>query len=139
MPLSADTLDAASTLGRPRVLVVDDDVWVLRSMGRLLRSHFEVTLHARATEALPDACSGAFSAIVCDLYMLDMDGEDFHGAVAASNPEVADRIVFLTGASYDPARAPFYERFADRLLAKPVERDDLLGAVRRIIVRGGEL
>ncbi len=81
---------------RRRVLVIDDDEAVLRSIQRLLATEHDVVLEQSAHGAmhrLEDDPEG-FSLILCDVQMPGMNGIELYQAVA---PEVASRFVFMTG------------------------------------------
>lgn len=117
---------------RRRVLVVDDEPLVGRAIARVLRPHeVEVTEDARAAlERLAD--DDRYDAIVCDLMMPGMTGEEFHRAVAARSPALLERLLFVTGGAYTPEGRDFVERVEAPVLEKPVEAETLRRALRRL-------
>jgi PAS domain S-box-containing protein len=76
----APAADAAVTA---RVLVIDDEHAVGRSIALLLSPEYDVTCVTRAKEALAKLTAGErFDAIVCDLMMPEMTGIDFYQHLA---------------------------------------------------------
>src|SRR5690349_21154120 len=96
-------LDSAA--GHPtKVLVIDDDAMVLRSIARTLAAHHEVRAVDRARAALELLRSGArFDAIVCDLMMPDMTGAELHAELLRFFPDQASRFALLTGGGFSAA------------------------------------
>lgn len=116
---------------RARVLIVDDDVMVRQSLRRVLRDH-DVTLADSGTAALLTLRADAsFDAIVCDLMMPQGTGMDLHRELSRFAPELADRMVFVTGGAFTPAARAFLEEVPNHRLEKPFEPANL-----RAIVEG---
>jgi signal transduction histidine kinase len=90
---------------RARVLAVDDEPHVLRSIQRALGAH-EVVIADGGREALSRLeTDSAFDLILCDLMMGDMTGMDLHAELGRRSAELAGRIVFMTGGVFtDGAR-----------------------------------
>lgn len=103
-----------------RILVVDDEDLVRRSLARLLRHH-DVVEAADGDSALRALSSGYFDGILCDLLMPGMDGLEFHQTLAAQDPAQAARLVFLTGSSGKPTSALGGVRVID----KPIDMETL--------------
>jgi signal transduction histidine kinase len=119
----------ASTSRRARVLVVEDEPALGRMLPRLLAPH-EVTVVDRAADALARIEAGeVYDAILCDLMMPEMTGMDFHDALLQGHPEVAARIVFMSGGVFTPAARAFMERVPNRRLDKPFDRVTLVRLV----------
>jgi CheY-like chemotaxis protein len=110
----------------PRVLVVDDEPRMGRAMERLLAHRYAVTVVSSAREALAAVAAGPpFAAILCDLMMPEMTGMDLHEAIAATDPALASRMVFMTGGAYTARAQAFLEGMPARRLDKPFRPDDL--------------
>ncbi len=113
-----------------RILVIDDEPLVARSVARTLRSAHEVTICQRAYDALTRIQAGEkFDAIICDLMMAEMSGMAFYEALKIAAPELAERTVFMTGGAFTPAARAFVERAARPLLGKPFSAGELRAAV----------
>jgi CheY-like chemotaxis protein len=112
----------------PRVLVVDDDQLVGKSLGRVLHG-FDVVFAQSAAGALGRVASGSFDAVVCDFQMPGMNGIQFHEELAKVDPALASRTVFISGWAGDPAFEAFVRRTGCRWLTKPFNVEDLRLAV----------
>ena len=116
-----------------RVLVVDDEPWIGIAVRRALRDH-EVTVLTRAQDALDLLAAGnEFDVILSDLMMPGMSGMDFYGVLARQHPEMASRIVFVTGGSFTPESSHFLETIANERLEKPVDLRQLRELVQRYV------
>lgn len=118
---------------RKRVLIVDDEPLLLRSLARMLQSHHEVVTASGGEKALAILAEDSrFDAIVCDLMMPGVDGLQVHETVHADHPELEARLVFLSGGVFTQRMEEFLRRTEPILLDKPVARDVLLEALRNL-------
>ncbi|MBP6631683.1 MAG: response regulator [Kofleriaceae bacterium] len=115
-----------------RVLVIDDEPIILRSMTRILSGEHQVTALSDPREALALIAGGArFDVIICDLLMPHQSGMEVYEAVLACAPDQAARFVFITGdTSRDDVRA-FLTRVPNERLDKPFSVQNLRGIARR--------
>jgi PAS domain S-box-containing protein len=105
---------------RGRVLCIDDDQAVLRTVTRVLGERHEVVTDLRAHDALSRIAHGeGFDIIFCDLMMPEMTGVDFYHTIRTANPALAERIVFLTGGAFTKTAAAFLETCANLVVLKP--------------------
>ncbi len=113
----------------PRVLVIDDCAPLGRTIARLLRDH-DVTCVTNVQSALSlmVAQGHRYDAILCDLHMPGMNGEDFYDALCVAQPHEARRVVFMTG---DLLTTPFLTRTSNECLAKPFSSAALRAAIAR--------
>lgn len=110
----------------PRVLCVDDDVYVLAALHRQLRNRFAVTLAEGPTLGLQRLREdGPFAVVVTDLRMPGMDGHAFLAAARAIAP--ATVAVLMSGGAGDQADAADEGVF--RRVAKPCRPDVLWAAL----------
>jgi len=115
-----------------RVLIVDDEPLVARAVARVLAAH-EVEVVNSASTALARLRAGErFDVVVCDLLMPDVTGMDLHGALVIERPEVADRLVFLTGGAFTDRAREFVDKVGARVLEKPVDAKALRSAVAQV-------
>src|SRR6185437_12021218 len=76
---------------RGRVLIVDDDHNVAKTLGMLLDAEHDVRVLTKGREALELVLGGArFDLIFCDLMMPEMTGMDLHAALLEAVPEQAE-------------------------------------------------
>lgn len=129
---SEDPLKAKTEASQRRVLVVDDDPLVLRSLTRVLARDFEVAAARNGREALDLVrAGGTFDAMLCDLMMPELSGIELHEVLERDDPELAKRTVFLTGGAFSGTAQSFLDSVGQPHLEKPVDlktvRDLLLG------------
>jgi CheY-like chemotaxis protein len=110
---------------RPRVLIIDDEVLLIRSFGRILGRDYEVTAVPSAREALDLISSREWDVILCDLHMPDLDGVEFHHRLRRSYPQLMCRLAYVTGGAFTPRAESFLRSLAQPVLLKPVTPDDL--------------
>ena len=129
----ADAREAAPAVPRGRVLVVDDEPFVLRTLERILSPLHEVVLASSAAEALHRIAEGVrFDAILCDVMMPGTNGMEFFRGLERSHPELAGRVIFVTGgALVDEVRA-FLEQAGTPVVEKPFAPAQILEAVGRL-------
>jgi signal transduction histidine kinase/CheY-like chemotaxis protein len=116
-----------------RILIVDDDQLVGKALRRMLGKH-RTTVAMSGIEArglLEGDEPRDFDLILCDLMMPDTTGVEIHAWLRAHRPELATRIVFMTGGTFTPEA----ERFVDELraitvLAKPFDVRTVENVVR---------
>ncbi len=115
---------------RPAVLVVEDDAATRTLLNVVLkRAGFEVDVIANGSDALPLLTFVDYSALTFDLYMRGLSGYDLLAFVASNRPNLLKRIVIVSSAPVAELTT-LREQFAPvRVLSKPFELQDLLGAV----------
>jgi CheY-like chemotaxis protein len=81
-----------------RILVVDDEVALIRAYRRLLGRQHDVVAAYGGEEALAIlACDQSFDLILCDLMMPGTDGVGVYEGLQRSYPELLERVVFSSG------------------------------------------
>jgi len=110
--------------------VVDDDPWVRRALGRLLRSAGHAThTFASAEEYLLDPEREPPACLVLDLRLPGASGLDLQRALLAAG--CCPPIVFVTGDIDQATRDEVLGNGAADVLLKPVDAATLLEAVSR--------
>ncbi len=116
---------------RGRVLVVDDEALVAASVRRALASEHDVTTVVGGREALEHlAACHEYDVVVSDLLMPEITGIELWNALRERCPELAGRMVFLTGGAFTPASGEFVEAHRDACLQKPFALGELRDLVR---------
>jgi len=116
---------------RRSVLVVDDELLLARSLKRLLSPEHDVESAGSGREALALLGNGRrFDVILCDLMMPELSGMDLHAELSRSAPELAARMVFLTGGAFTPSAREFLERVPNPRVEKPFNLEELKRIVR---------
>ena len=134
--------DAVRPQRRLRVLLVDDQILVLRATAGMLRE-LDVVTACNANDALGRLAEGShFDAMVSDVTMPGMNGPELYVRVRERYPHLAERFLLLSGDSYGAtllcqavARREGLSSMP-KVLDKPVPRDLL---VREIETEGRNL
>ena len=129
--------DSKTTLGelpasvrRGRVLVIDDEPAIGRIVSRVLQKEHDVLVLTDAREALTHIATGeVFDVVFCDLMMPELTGIDFFELLQETNPELARRVVFVTGGAFTPRTTEFLDHTSNATLSKPFEVE----ALKRIV------
>jgi two-component system cell cycle sensor histidine kinase/response regulator CckA len=119
---------------RGRVLVVDDEPALLRSLRAMLGSDHEVVTASSGHEALEVLRDDArFDVVLTDLMMPSVTGMDLYDAIRRAHPEMERRIVFMTGGAFTPRAREFLATVPNRCMEKPFERSRLLATLGEVI------
>jgi EAL domain-containing protein (putative c-di-GMP-specific phosphodiesterase class I) len=115
-----------------RVLVVDDDEIVARTLGRLLvREGYAVTVSGDVDSALAAIEGAEHDVVVCDVKMPGTDGLDLLRRLKRSAFDLP--VIFVTGVPNVDDAALALEYGAFRYLTKPVAVDVLRSAVQEAV------
>ncbi len=115
---------------RGRVLVVDDEPAIARTVARALsREHDVVTVNA-ASDALARVVGGErYDVILCDVMMPQMTGKELHAELSVFAPDQAERMIFLTGGAFTPGARAFLDQVPNPCIDKPFDTRALLALV----------
>lgn len=109
-------------LSRLRILVVDDDRPVARSLARLLNREHEVVLCFSGKQALEEmAKDPRFDVVLTDIMMGEMDGLALFEHIKARHPALADHVVFMTGGLLTVEGQRLELSCPDRVVHKPLD------------------
>jgi len=126
------TTPAETTQLRGRILLVDDEPFILRVVTLVLGKEHEVVARESAVEALTLIKSGErFDLILCDLMMPQMTGEELHAELTRVAPEQAECMIFLTGGAFTPASQRFLADRSIEYIEKPFDSANLRAIVQR--------
>lgn len=149
LPLAAPAEPPAPTIGSPltqeapalaRVLVVDDEPEIAQLMRDMLESAgYEVATAESGAVALELLDMARFDAVVSDLRMPDMDGAALWREVRERQPELARRMLFVTGDTLSPGARQFLDQAGCDSMDKPFARADLLARVGRTLAAGAAI
>jgi signal transduction histidine kinase/CheY-like chemotaxis protein len=124
--------DTAPASGRARLLVVDDEPLVGTVLSRTLGGEHAVVVCGSGREALDRLARGeAFDLVFSDLLMPGMTGMELHAELSRSHPDLARRMVFLTGGACTEAARDFLEQPGMECVEKPFD----LESIRQVIAR----
>jgi signal transduction histidine kinase/CheY-like chemotaxis protein len=118
---------------RARILVIDDETLAAKALARLLREH-EVTIADHSPMGLAMALEGRFDAILCDLMMPELSGMALYRDIEAKRPDIAARMIFITGGTFTDEARTFAARHAERCLFKPFDAPAVREQLRRVLL-----
>src|ERR1700724_350023 len=85
------------------VLVVDDDQQLASALQWILADeNFLVDVAFDGKEALLKVKAHDYDAVICDLKMPHLRGDEFYLRAKEMRPFLADRFIFITGFAADP-------------------------------------
>ncbi len=118
----------------PRVLIVDDDAALLETLQDVLTEdqQYKVEVAADGYEGLIKVGSFRPHLLVLDVLMPGLDGFQVCRRVKADPAMRETRILVVTGAADEAARARMREAGADSFLAKPLELGTLEAEVAKL-------
>ncbi|HJL17996.1 MAG TPA: ATP-binding protein [Sandaracinaceae bacterium LLY-WYZ-13_1] len=111
-----------------RVLIVDDDERVARSLRRMLREH-EVDVAVGGRAGLEHLEREDYDVVFCDLMMPDVTGMDVHAHLRDEGRGREDRLVFVTGGAFTSAARAFVASIDNLVVEKPFSAE----SVRRVV------
>ena len=116
------------------VLLVEDERALASAVAEALTdAGLEVDHAGDGQEALACMRNANYDVVICDLKMPRVDGMTLYRAIAANTPELARRVIFVTGDVAGTDAERFLEESGCRWLAKPFRLSDLLRAVRETL------
>ena len=116
------------------VLLVEDERALATAVAEALTDAGLKVDHAGdGEEALARVRQKPYDVVICDLKMPRVDGMTLYRAIAAATPELARRVIFVTGDVAGTDAERFLEESGCRWLAKPFRLGDLLRAVRETL------
>ena len=123
---------------RGRILIVDDEMSVARTLRALLQTEHDVTLTSSGAEALTaiaHASGAGFDVIMCDLMMPGMSGMELYERIRKQHAGLETRIVFMTGGVSMARARDFLATSANLTFEKPFDFDRLRRTLRRLVAQ----
>jgi two-component system, cell cycle sensor histidine kinase and response regulator CckA len=123
-----------------RVLVIDDEPAVGRTIRRLLGDAYDVTLLSSGRAAV-GLLAGVveFDVIICDLLMPEVSGIEVYRAVVAARPDLAHRFVFMSGDNCSSRASEFLDSVPNVRLGKPFDLETVRALVRTRVAERSEV
>jgi len=118
-----------------RVLVVDDDVEVAKSIEASLRKHYQVSVVYSGIEAIKEARRHRPDLIVLDVVMPGMDGLETCRELRVDPALASVPILFLTALGRPEDRVAGFQAGADDYLTKPFNLEELHLRIAAILRR----
>lgn len=118
---------------RPKILVVDDEPGMLRTIERILSTRYDVRAIRLPGAALDAANAGSFDVAILDVRMPEMDGFALMARLGELQPDLD--VIMMTG-STDERDARLIRAIREKaffFLTKPFDREVLLTLVQRCL------
>jgi two-component system NtrC family sensor kinase len=116
------------------VLVVDDEPEIAELIGEMLSgAGYEVMTAESGAVALAMLAEARFDAIVSDLHMPELDGAGLWREVKRLHPQLARRMLFVTGDTLSPIARQFLQEARCDSLNKPFAKAELLARVTALL------
>jgi DNA-binding response OmpR family regulator len=127
--------NGAAAAVRPRILLIEDEPSVAAFMRTALERHgYEVMPSPSAAEGLRLLASINFCGVISDFRTPGgINGADLHDWVRRHRPELAARIVFITGDTASAETIALLARDGTPCVEKPFRVQQLLAAVEKTI------
>ena len=124
---------AAGSSGR-KILVVDDEEWILALARELLQNAgHEVETVLGGEQAITALRRRKFDVVVCDWKMPGLNGINFYEHLLATDPTMADRVLFMSGDIINDTFQDFLRRHGKTCLPKPFPIDEFQNAVAAML------
>jgi DNA-binding response OmpR family regulator len=116
------------------VLVVDDDKQLASALQWILADeNFLVDVAFDGDEAMLKVKAHEYDAVICDLKMPRLRGDEFYLNAKEIRPSLADRFIFITGFAADPNIALFFNQHEVKYLVKPFAIQVLINCVKELL------
>jgi len=126
--------DYLKACGFGTILLVDDDHQLAESLKCILADeNFLVDVAHDGDEAMVMVAANRYAAVVCDIMMPHVRGDDFFRQATELRPELAGRFVFITGFGNDPKVRSFLNESGVKCLVKPFPVKKLVDCVKGLV------
>jgi DNA-binding response OmpR family regulator len=116
------------------ILLVDDDKQLASALQWILADeNFLVDVAYDGEEALQKVTAGEYEAVVCDVMMPRLRGDEFYFKAQALRPQLSQRFVFITGFAADPSLNDFLTNHDVAYLVKPFPVEALIHSVKELV------
>jgi len=116
------------------LLLVDDDKQLASALQWILADEdFLVDVVFDGEEAILKIKANEYDAVVCDLMMPRLRGDEFYFKAREIRPTLPGRFIFITGYAADPRIKEFLSRNKVNYLVKPFPVQELIDRVKALI------
>jgi CheY-like chemotaxis protein len=116
------------------ILLVDDDKQLASALQWILADeNFLVDVAFDGEEAMLKVKAHQYDAVVCDLKMPRLRGDEFYLQARELRPELSDCFIFITGFATDPHIRTFFIEQEVKFLVKPFPINGLIKCVKELL------
>jgi signal transduction histidine kinase/CheY-like chemotaxis protein len=120
---------------RPRLLIIDDEVMILRALERELEADFEITTAKTGDDAVAATSTSQFDVVLCDVNLAGENGHDVIQRLERGAGGLAARTVFMSGGPVDTKARTTSN--PGRFVAKPFQMPALIEMLRSVMASAG--
>ena len=133
-PQPKDERGEVHTHALKAILVVDDDQQLASALQWILADeNFLVDVAFDGDEALLKVKAHAYDAVICDVKMPHLRGDQFYLQAREMRPTLSDHFIFITGYSTDPEVRHFFIEQEVKFLVKPFPIQVLIQCVKQLL------
>jgi len=119
---------------RKKVLVIEDDIGLVRTLNNLLQIEgYDVITASDGDAAIRIAFSEMPDLIICDIVMTKINGYDVLRVLKNAAKTSRIPFIYLTGKVKEKEKQYGLQLGADEYMCKPFEYDDLLETISRLL------
>jgi DNA-binding response OmpR family regulator len=123
---------------RQRILVVDDDEHIQKSLAQYLEMEdFDVDVASSGQEALEQAGRQTPDLVLLDIMMPEMDGFEVVERLRQEAPTARVPVILLTARGQDTDVIKGYQMGVSSYLTKPFNLDELVDTIREVLEADG--
>ena len=116
------------------LLLVDDDKQLATALQWILADeNFLVDVAFDGEEAMLKVKAHQYDAVICDLKMPRLQGDQFYLQARELRPDLSDSFIFITGFATDPQIRNFLIENEVKFLVKPFPIKGLIRCVRELL------
>ena len=116
------------------VLVVDDDKQLASALQWIMRDeNYLVDVAFDGEEAMLKVKVHEYDAVICDLMMPRLRGDEFYLKAKELRPNLEKRFIFITGFASDSGMKDFLSDHRLKHLAKPFPIQELINRVKELL------
>lgn len=117
-----------------KILVVDDDPYILMSLDFLFRKKgYDVLVARNGTEALDFLQKEPVAVVLLDIMMPDVDGYEIAGYIRNAPLQAGCRIVFVSAKTSEADIQKGYDAGASLYICKPFSTRDLMKQIEDLV------
>jgi DNA-binding response OmpR family regulator len=116
------------------LLLVDDDKQLATALQWILADeNFLVDVAFDGEEAMLKVKAHQYDAVICDLKMPRLQGDQFYLQARELRPDLSDSFIFITGFATDPQIRTFLVEHEVKFLVKPFPIKGLIRCVKELL------
>jgi DNA-binding response OmpR family regulator len=124
----------AHTFELKALLLVDDDKQLATALQWILADeNFLVDVAFDGEEAMLKVKAHQYDAVICDLKMPRLRGDEFYLRARELRPSLSDCFIFITGFATDPQIRTFLIEQEVKFLVKPFPIHGLISCVKQLL------